>query len=75
MPCVRGHFYFSTPTETVTFKMIHKHVLMTHYVKQNQQVHMQMMYIYCIINSVVSDMFRPPIVAVFREAFFEEYIR
>jgi hypothetical protein len=29
------------------------------------------MLIYCIINSVDSYMFRPPIVAIFREVFFE----
>jgi hypothetical protein len=32
------------------------------------------MYIYCSISSVASYMFRPPIVAIFREVFFEGYI-
>jgi len=32
------------------------------------------MYIYCIINSLAPYMFRPPIVTIFREVFFEEYI-
>jgi hypothetical protein len=30
---------------------------------------------YCIINSVAYYMFRPPIVAIFREVFFEGYIK
>jgi len=32
------------------------------------------MYIYCIINSLASYMFRSPVVAIFREVFFEGYI-
>jgi hypothetical protein len=32
------------------------------------------MQIYCCINSVASYMFRPPVVAIFREAFFEGYV-
>jgi len=30
--------------------------------------------IYCITNSVDCYMFRPPIVAIFREMFFEEWV-
>jgi len=32
------------------------------------------MYIYIIINSVASYMFRPPVVAILREVNFERYI-
>ena len=32
------------------------------------------MYIYCIINSIASYMFWPPIMAVYREVLFEGYI-
>jgi hypothetical protein len=53
--------------------MIHDHALMIHYEKYGQQ------YIYRYvnlpyINNVAPDMFRPPIVANFREVFFDGYI-
>jgi len=38
---------------------------------QNQQVHRQICKFIVAINSVVCYMFRPSIVAIFREAFFE----
>jgi len=45
----------------------------SNYEKQNQQVYIKNMYV-CCINSVASYMFRLPIVAIFKEVFFEGYI-
>ena len=47
--------------------MIHDNTLMIRYEKHGLQMHTQ-------ICSVVSYMFGPPIVAILREMFFEEYM-
>jgi len=53
--------------------MIHDHALMMiHYQKYDQQVHIQICNF--IINSVACYMFRPSVVAIFRELFVEVYI-
>ena len=51
--------------------MIHDHALI-HYEKKTSAY--TNMYIYCIIKSVASYMFRPPIVAIFRNVFLEGYM-
>jgi hypothetical protein len=54
--------------------MIHDHALMIHYEKHNQQAHIKKDKFTVLQNSIASYMFWPPIVAIFREVFFEGYI-
>jgi hypothetical protein len=57
------------------FYMIHEQILMTHYGKQNQQVHMTICAFILLLNSAAFYMFRPPIVAVIKGVSFEGYIK
>jgi hypothetical protein len=56
--------------------MIHDCALMIHYEKYDQPVHIhvQMCKSFVIINSVACYMFRPPIVAIFRDVILEVYV-
>ena len=57
------------PYEACQFQMIHDHALVISYEKQPASAHTDM-WIYYIISSVASYMFRPTTVAIFRQVYF-----
>jgi hypothetical protein len=72
-----SRFHSSVPdhfTATIFFLIIIHHALVIHFKKYDEEVHIQICKFLCIISSIDSYMFWPPIVAIFRDILLKDIL-